>query len=95
MHFFSGNISTGTDLSINFDLVKCITKININRQQNYRKGGGRTFTRKVKYRHKMYFYGVFKITEVSFLMSCSLKATQYMHQPTQFFWMSVSKVLYR
>ena len=33
--FFSGNISTGTDLSINFDLVKCITKININRQQNY------------------------------------------------------------
>ena len=28
--FFSGNLSTGTDLAINFDLVKCITKININ-----------------------------------------------------------------
>ena len=31
----SGNLSTGTDLSINFDLVKCIAKININTQQNY------------------------------------------------------------
>ena len=30
MHFFSGNLSTGTDLIINFDLVKCIKKININ-----------------------------------------------------------------
>ena len=30
MHFFSGNLSTGTDLAINYDLVKCITKININ-----------------------------------------------------------------
>ena len=30
MHFFSGNLSTGTNLVINFDLVKCITKININ-----------------------------------------------------------------
>ena len=28
--FFSGNLSTGTDLVINYDLVKCITKININ-----------------------------------------------------------------
>ena len=26
---FSGNVSNGTDLAINFDLVKCITKINI------------------------------------------------------------------
>ena len=24
--FFSGNLSTGTDLAVNFDLVKCITK---------------------------------------------------------------------
>ena len=24
--FFSGNLSTGTDLAINFVLVKCITK---------------------------------------------------------------------
>ena len=30
MHFFSGNLSTGTGLVINFDLVKCTTKININ-----------------------------------------------------------------
>ena len=27
MHFFSGNLSTGTGLIINFDLVKCTTKI--------------------------------------------------------------------
>ena len=26
IHFFSGDLSTGTDLTINFDLVKCITK---------------------------------------------------------------------
>ena len=30
MHFFSGNLSTGTDLVINFDLVKRTTKTNIN-----------------------------------------------------------------
>ena len=34
MHF-SGNLSTGTDLVINFDLIKCITKININSYPNY------------------------------------------------------------
>ena len=28
--FFSGNLSTGTGLVINFDLVKCTTKTNIN-----------------------------------------------------------------
>ena len=28
--FFSGNLSTATGLVINFDLVKCTTKININ-----------------------------------------------------------------
>ena len=28
--FFSGNLSVGTGLVINFDLVKCTTKININ-----------------------------------------------------------------
>ena len=33
MYIFSGNLSTGTDLVINFDLVKCITKININSYQ--------------------------------------------------------------
>ena len=35
MHFLSGHLSTGTDLVINFDLVKCITKININSYPNY------------------------------------------------------------
>ena len=30
MRFFSGNLSTKTGLVINFDLVKCTTKININ-----------------------------------------------------------------
>ena len=35
MYFF-GHVSTGTDLVINFDLVKCITKIiNINNYPNY------------------------------------------------------------
>ena len=37
-------------------------------------------------------------TEVSFLMSYSVKVTQYMHQPTNqlySIWMSVLKVLYR
>ena len=34
MHF-SGHLSTGTDLVINFDLVKCIAKININSYPNY------------------------------------------------------------
>ena len=35
MHFFSGQLNTGTDIVINFDLVKCITKININRYPIY------------------------------------------------------------
>ena len=33
--YFAGHVSTGTDLVINFDLVKCITKININSYPNY------------------------------------------------------------
>ena len=33
--FFPGNLSTGTGLLINFDLVKCITKISINSYPNY------------------------------------------------------------
>ena len=33
--FFSGNLSTGADLVINFDLVKCITKIIISSYPNY------------------------------------------------------------
>ena len=35
MHFFSGNLSTVSDLVINFDLVKCITKNNVNSYPNY------------------------------------------------------------
>ena len=35
MLFFSGNLSTGTDLVINFDLVKCVRKININSYRIY------------------------------------------------------------
>ena len=33
--FFSGNLSTETDLVINFHLVKRITKINVNSYRNY------------------------------------------------------------
>ena len=33
--FFSGNLSTRTNLAINFDLVKCIKKINVNSYPNY------------------------------------------------------------
>ena len=36
MLFFSGNLSTGTDFVISFDLGKCITKININSCPNYK-----------------------------------------------------------
>ena len=32
--FFSGNLSTGIDLVISFDLVKCIIKINVNNYPN-------------------------------------------------------------
>ena len=44
----------------------------------------------------MYFHGVFK-GDQSFLMSSSLKVTQYMHQPaSQLYsiWMSIPKFLY-
>ena len=42
MHVFSGNLSTENDLVTNFNLVKCITKIDINSYLNYNgkvKGG--------------------------------------------------------
>ena len=35
MRFFSGNLSTGTHLVIDFDVVKCITKINIKSYPTY------------------------------------------------------------
>ena len=52
MHFFSDNLSTGTDLVINFDLVKYITKININSYPNYNGKVERGLSPKVKYRHQ-------------------------------------------
>ena len=38
-YIFSGNLGTGTDLVINFDLVKFITKINISSYPNYNGNG--------------------------------------------------------
>ena len=55
---FSSNLNTGADLAINFDLVKCITKINI--PKLYWKDAERAFTKKIKYISKMCFHGVFK-----------------------------------
>ena len=62
MHFFSGNLSTETDLVTNFNLVKCITKVDINSYLNY---SGKVEGRLSPERQnigisKMYFYGVFK-----------------------------------
>ena len=31
----SGHVSTGSDLLINFDVVKCIAKINVNSYPNF------------------------------------------------------------
>ena len=56
--FFSGNLSTGTDLATNFDLVKCITKNKYTKL--LWKCTERTFTKKEKYISKMYFRGIFK-----------------------------------
>ena len=62
MHFFSGNLRTGTDLAKNFDLVKCITKIDINSYPNYnaKVKGGLSPERENVGISKMYFHGVFK-----------------------------------
>ena len=62
MHFFSGNLSTGTDLVINFDLVKCITKIYINSHPIYNgKAEGRLSPEGQNIGiSNMYFHGVFK-----------------------------------
>ena len=59
--------------------------------------GRRAFTKKLEYISKMYFNGVFK-EGWNFLMSCSLKATQDMHQPARQLygiWMPVLMFLYR
>ena len=60
--FFSRNLSTGTDLAINFDLVKCITKINMNSYLIYNRKveGGLSPERLNIGMSKMYFHGVFK-----------------------------------
>ena len=60
MHF-SGHLSTATDLVINFELVKCIIKININSYPNYngKVEGGISPERQNIGISKMYFHGVF------------------------------------
>ena len=50
--FFFGNLSTGTGLVINFDLVKCTAKININSYPIYNGNVEAALSPKVKYRHK-------------------------------------------
>ena len=77
-NILSGNLNSGINLAINFDLEKCIIKSNI--PKLYCEDGERVFTKKVKYISKINFHGVFK-GYWSFLMSCSLKITKYMHQP--------------
>ena len=60
MHF-SGHLSSATDLVINFDLAKCITKININDYPNYNgnvERGHSPETENIGI-SKMYFHGVF------------------------------------
>ena len=96
MHFFSGNLSTGTGLVINFDLVKYATKININSYPIY--NGNVAGGLSPEYRHKQNVFPWYIQSEVSSLMSCSLEVTQYMHQPTRqlySIWMSDPKALYR
>ena len=59
---FSGNLSAETDLVINCDLVKCITKIYINSYPIYngKMEGGLSPERQNIDISKMYFHGVFK-----------------------------------
>ena len=100
MHF-SGHLSTGPDLVINFDFVKCITETNLNSYPNYngKLEGGLSLERENTEASARCTSLVYSTdTEVSFLMSCSLKVTQYMDQTTSqlySIWMSVPKVLYR
>ena len=56
--FFCGNLITGIDSAINFDLVKCVTKSFYTK--NIMERWTRSLTKKVKYFSKVYFYGVFK-----------------------------------
>ena len=55
-------VYTGTDLVINFDLVKCITKANTSSYPDYngKVDGGLSSERQNLCISKMYFHGVFK-----------------------------------
>ena len=102
IHFFLLHLSTRTDLAINFDLVKCIPKkkkkkiATQNIKERWREDFHQKGKIKVSARCTSMVYS--RDTEVSFLMSCSLKVTQNMHPPTSqlySIWMFVLKVLHR
>ena len=57
--FLPGNVSTGTDLAIKFDLVKCITKINSYADYNGKVEGRLSLESQNIGISKRYFHGVF------------------------------------
>ena len=74
---FSSKLSTGIDLAITFDEIRCITK-NIYPKYNGKMVSG-IFYKKLKYISKMYFI-VYSRETAAFLCH-SNKVTQYMYQP--------------
>ena len=74
---FSSKLSTGIDLAISFDEIRCITK-NIYPKYNGKMVSG-IFYKKLKYISKMYFI-VYSRETAAFLCH-SNKVTQYMYQP--------------
>ena len=92
---FSGNLSIGTDLAINFDLIKYITKNKYT--LTIMKRWKESFHQKGKiYQQDAFSYCV--QGRLSFLLSFSLKFIQYMHQPARPLYnilMSGLKFLYR
>ena len=74
---FSSKLSTGIDLTITFDEIRCITK-NIYPKYNGKMVSG-IFYKKLKYISKMYFI-VYSRETAAFLCH-SNKVTQYMYQP--------------
>ena len=74
---FSSKLSTGIDLAITFDEMRCITK-NIYPNYNGKMERG-IFYKKLKYISKMYFI-VYSRETAAFLRH-SHKITQYMYQP--------------
>ena len=98
--YFSGNLSTGTDLAINFDFLKCITKNKYRQLSNCNgkvgRWGVRTFTKKVKCRHQTDVFSWCIQETLKLLDVMQHKVTQYIHQPTrQLYSISAPKVLYR